>query len=208
MQRIFAGSAPKGAPKAGCRTLRRRSGIFSRSVVLQVHATKFAAAKVFVPDVYDDDRGYFKEAWSKGKYAALDLPTLEWEQDSTSWSTRNVIRGMHYDFRMAKLVQCLHGRIFDAIVDLRRESPTYLQWQGFILSAGNHRQLYVPAGFAHGFIALADEVIVHYKNSVAYDPDSEGAISWRNPRVGIEWPLVGEPRLSAKDAAIALDALP
>jgi dTDP-4-dehydrorhamnose 3,5-epimerase len=176
--------------------------------VLQVYATKFAAAKVLVPDVFDDDRGYFKESWSQPKYAALELPTLEWEQDSTSWSTRNVIRGMHYDFRMAKLVQCLHGRIFDAIVDVRRDSPTYLQWQGFLLSSSNHRQLYVPAGFAHGFIALADEVVVYYKNSVAYDPATEGAISWRNPRVGIEWPLVGEPRLSAKDAAVALDALP
>jgi dTDP-4-dehydrorhamnose 3,5-epimerase len=171
--------------------------------VLHAYATKFAAAKIFVPDVYDDDRGFFKEVWSKPKYGALGLDVLEWEQDSASWSTRNVIRGMHYDFRMAK-----HGRIFDVIVDLQRESPTYLQWQGFILSAGNHRQLYVPAGFAHGFIALDDEVVVHYKNSVAYDPASEGAISWRNPRVGIEWPLVGEPRLSAKDAAVPLEALP
>ncbi len=176
--------------------------------MLQAHATKFAAAKVFVPDVYDDDRGYFKETWSKPKYAALDLDTLEWEQDSTSWSTRNVIRGMHYDFRMAKLVQCLSGRIFDAIVDLRRDSPTYLEWQGFMLSSSNHRQLFVPAGFAHGFIALADEVVVHYKNSVAFNAATEGAISWRNPRVGIEWPLVGEPRVSAKDAAVPLDFLP
>lgn len=176
--------------------------------MLQAYATKFAAAKVFVPDVYDDDRGFFKETWSKTKYASLAIGTVEWEQDSTSWSTRNVVRGMHYDFRMAKLVQCLHGRIFDVIVDLHRESPTYLQWQGFMISAGNHRQLYVPAGFAHGFIALDDEVVVHYKNSVAYDPATEGAISWRNPRVGIEWPLVGEPRLSAKDAAVALDFLP
>jgi dTDP-4-dehydrorhamnose 3,5-epimerase len=77
-----------------------------------------------------------------------------------------------------------------------------------MLTDANHRQLYVPPGFGHGFIALADEVVVHYKNSVAYDPASEGAISWRNPRVGIEWPLVGEPRISAKDAAVPLDALP
>lgn len=176
--------------------------------MLQAYATKFAAAQVFVPDVFDDDRGYFKEVWSKPKYDRLGIATLQWEQESTSWSTRNVIRGMHYDFGMAKLVQCLHGRIFDAIVDLRRDSPTYLQWQGFVLSSSNHRQLYVPAGFAHGFIALDDEVIVHYKNSVPYNPASEGGISWRNARVGIEWPLVGEPRLSAKDAAIALDFLP
>src|ERR1035438_5442017 len=93
--------------------------------VLTVHPTKFAAAKVFVPDVFDADRGYFKEVWSKPKYAALDLPTLEWEQDSTSWSPSNVIRGLHSGVRMAKLVQCLHGRIFDVIVDVRRDSSTH-----------------------------------------------------------------------------------
>lgn len=176
--------------------------------MLQAYPTKFSDAKVLVPDVYDDDRGFFKEVWSKPKYGAAGLPVSEWEQDSVSWSTRNVIRGMHYDFRMAKLVQCLQGRIFDVIVDLHRDSPTYLHWQGFMLSAINHRQLFVPAGFAHGFLALDDEVIVHYKNSVPFDATSEGAISWANPLVGIVWPIVGAPRLSAKDAAIAMDVLP
>jgi dTDP-4-dehydrorhamnose 3,5-epimerase len=176
--------------------------------VLQSYPTKFDEAKILVPDVYDDDRGYFKETWSQPKYGAVNLPTLDWAQDSVSWSTRNVVRGMHYDFRMAKLVQCLHGRIYDVIVDLRRESPTYLEWQGFMLTAVNHRQLYVPAGFAHGFLALDDEVVVHYKNSVPYDATTEGAISWRNYRVGIVWPLVGEARLSAKDADVPADFLP
>jgi dTDP-4-dehydrorhamnose 3,5-epimerase len=109
---------------------------------------------------------------------------------------------------MAKLVQCLRGRIWDAIADLRRGSPTYLQWDGFLLTEHNHRQLYVPPGFAHGFIALDDDVVVSYKNSVPYDPAREGAVSWRNPRIGIRWPLVGEPRLSAKDAAVPEDFLP
>ncbi|HEX3468826.1 MAG TPA: dTDP-4-dehydrorhamnose 3,5-epimerase, partial [Candidatus Elarobacter sp.] len=105
--------------------------------------------------------------------------------------------------------QCLRGAVWDAIVDLRRESPTYLRWEGFELTAGNHRQLFVPAGFAHGFLALDDEVIVSYKNSVPYDPALEGAISWRNARVGIAWPLGGaDPHLSAKDAAIPADYLP
>lgn len=176
--------------------------------MLQVHPTLFADAKVFVPDVFEDDRGYFKETWSKPKYAAAGLAVTDWAQDSTSRSTRNVIRGMHYDLRMAKLVQCVHGRIFDAIVDVRRDSPTYLRWEGFILSAENHRQLFVPAGFAHGFLALEDDVVVHYKNSVPFDPASESAISWRNARVGIAWPLAGEPRLSAKDAAVDPDAVP
>jgi dTDP-4-dehydrorhamnose 3,5-epimerase len=175
--------------------------------MIVAHPTRFADAKLFVPDVFDDDRGFFKEVWSAPKYRG-HVPITEWEQDSTSWSTRNVLRGIHYDFRMAKLVQCLHGRIFDAIVDLREDSPTYLQWQGFLLTAANHRQLFVPAGFGHGFLALDEENIVHYKNSVAYSANTEGAISWRNERVGIVWPLAGEPRLSAKDAAIATDFLP
>ena len=168
--------------------------------------TKFAEARVFIPDVFADDRGFFKETWSDPKYAALGLD-LHFAQDSSSRSARNVLRGLHYDFRMAKLVQCLHGRIWDVIVDLRRESPTYLQWEGFDLTDSNHHQVFVPAGFGHGFLAL-DDVVVYYKNSVPYDAASEGAVSWRNPRIGVQWPLDGEPRLSAKDAAVPLDFLP
>ncbi len=178
--------------------------------MLQIESTRFPEAKVFVPDVYSDERGFFKEVWSRPKYEhAFGAMPLVWDQDSLSRSTRNVLRGMHYDFRMAKLVQCLHGEIYDCIVDLRRESPTYLQWEGFTLSAGNHRQLLVPAGFGHGFLARSDDVIVHYKNSVPFDAKTEGAVSWRNPQIGIVWPLEGaQPILSAKDAAVPLDALP
>jgi dTDP-4-dehydrorhamnose 3,5-epimerase len=176
---------------------------------LQVFPTTFAEARVFVPDVYADERGFFKEVWSKPKYGALGLEVAQWDQDSLSRSKRDVLRGMHYDFRMAKLVQCIEGAIFDVIVDLRRGSPTYLQWEGFTLTADNHRQLFVPAGFGHGFLAQADDVIVHYKNSVPFDATSEGAVSWRNPAIGIVWPLAGrEPVLSAKDAAVSLDFLP
>ena len=105
-------------------------------------------------------------------------------------------------------MQALRGRIWDVIVDLRRASPTYLKWQGFMLTDRNHRQLYVPPGFGHGFLALDDEVVVSYKNSIAYDPKREGGVSWRNPQIGIVWPLVGEPRVSAKDDAVPLDFLP
>jgi dTDP-4-dehydrorhamnose 3,5-epimerase len=176
---------------------------------LQVFPTKFAEARVFVPDVYGDERGFFKEVWSKPKYAAVGLEIAQWDQDSLSRSKRDVLRGMHFDFRMAKLVQCIEGAIFDVIVDLRRGSPTYLQWEGFTLTADNHRQLFVPAGFGHGFFAQADDVIVHYKNSVPFDATSEGAVSWRSPAIGIVWPLTGrEPLLSAKDAAVPLDFLP
>ena len=170
--------------------------------MLQIFPTKFDAAKVYVPDVFEDDRGFFKEIYSQPKYAELGM-TDTWPQDSMSWSSHNVIRGMHYDPRMAKLVQCVHGRIYDVIVDLRDGSPTYKQWQGFILSADNHRQLYVPPMFAHGFLVLSDEAVVAYKNSATYDPSTERAISWREPSVGIVWPLVGEARLSTKDAEVA-----
>jgi dTDP-4-dehydrorhamnose 3,5-epimerase len=175
--------------------------------VIQSFPTIFAEARVFVPDVFEDDRGFFKETWSDPKYAELGLD-VRWPQDSCSWSTRNVLRGLHYDFAMAKLVQCVKGRIWDAIVDLRRDSSTYLKWQGFVLSDRNHKQLYVPPGFGHGFLALDDEVVVYYKNSVPYDASREGAVLWRNSRIGVQWPLVGEPRLSVKDAAVPDDFLP
>jgi dTDP-4-dehydrorhamnose 3,5-epimerase len=177
--------------------------------VIQVFPTTFADARVFVPDVFEDDRGFFKETWSDPKYAALGLD-MRFAQDSSSRSARNVIRGLHYDFRMAKLVQCLRGRIWDVIVDLRRESPTYLRWEGFELTDRNHRQLFVPAGFAHGFLALEEDATVYYKNSVPYDAKAEGAVSWCNPRIGVQWPLAPgtAPRLSAKDAAVPEDFLP
>lgn len=168
--------------------------------MIKVRDTDFPDAKIYVPDVFNDDRGYFKETYSRDKYAAVGM-TGEWVQDSVSRSSRNVIRGMHYDMRMAKLVQVLVGHIFDVIVDVREGSPTYKKWQGFDLTADNHWQLYVPRGFAHGFLALADDNIVQYKMTAHFDPSSERVLSWTDPSVGIKWPLAGEPRLSAKDAA-------
>ena len=168
--------------------------------MIQVRDTDFAEAKLFIPDVYPDARGFFKESFSKSKYAALGLQDV-WVQDSVSRSTRDVIRGMHYDLRMAKFVQVLLGRMFDVIVDVRAGSPSYKRWQGFELSADNHHQLYVPKGFAHGFLAQSDDVIVHYKMSAEYDPEHEGVLSWRDAEVGIAWPLGGAPILSPKDAA-------
>jgi len=168
--------------------------------MIAVHKTDFPDAKIYVPDVFHDQRGYFKETYSTDKYAALGMTDV-WVQDSVSRSKRNVIRGMHYDLRMAKLVQVLLGAVYDVIVDVREGSPTFKRWQGFELSADNHRQLYVPKGFAHGFLALSDEVVVHYKMTALYDPKHEGLLSWRDPQVAIAWPLQGEPILSPKDAA-------
>jgi dTDP-4-dehydrorhamnose 3,5-epimerase len=165
---------------------------------IQVLSTDFAEARIFVPDVFSDERGFFKETYSTAKYRALGL-TDEFVQDSVSFSARNVIRGLHYDVRMSKLVQVLRGRIFDVIVDLRDGSPTSLRWQGFELSADNHCQLYVPPGFAHGFLALTDDVVFSYKHGALYDPAYERSVRWNDPTLAIEWPLDGEPILSPKD---------
>ena len=167
--------------------------------MLTVRPTDFAEAKIIVPDVYEDDRGFFKETYSKRKYAAIGV-TDEWLQDGVSLSGKNVIRGMHYQPGMAKLVNALDGEIFDVIVDLRIGSPTFKRWQGFHLTAANHLQLYVPDGFAHGFLTMSDHVVLHYKMSAHHDPSTERILSWRDASVGIEWPLSGAPRLSPKDA--------
>ena len=165
--------------------------------------TLFDEAKVFAPDVFEDDRGFFKETYSIAKYRALGLAD-EFVQDSVSFSSRNVIRGLHYDFAMSKLVQVLRGKIWDVIVDLRKASPTHLRWQGFYLSEHNHKQLYVPPGFAHGFLALTDHVVFSYKHGALYDSAREGAIRWNDPTLDIAWPLAGKPRLSAKDRSAPL----
>jgi dTDP-4-dehydrorhamnose 3,5-epimerase len=172
--------------------------------------TIFDAAKIFVPDVFEDERGFFKETYSTSKYGALGLHDT-FVQDSVSFSTRNVIRGLHYDLRMSKFVQVLRGKIWDVIVDIRSTSPTYLKWQGFFLSEHNHRQLYIPPGFANGFIALTDDVVFSYKHGALYDPATEGAIRWNDPALAIPWPLAGEPRVSLKDQnapELAVAAIP
>ncbi len=170
--------------------------------MLETRATKFSEALVIAPDVFMDERGYFKETYSQKKYESLGIPNA-FVQDNLSCSRKGVLRGMHYDLRMAKLVQCLEGVIYDAIVDMREESPTYKQWDALELSSDNHLQLYVPQGFAHGFYVLSDYAVVLYKQTALYDPRHERAVSWRDPSIGIEWPLEGrEPVLSPKDAQL------
>src|SRR5579883_2277449 len=170
--------------------------------MLQKLATKFPDAAIVVPDVFPDERGLFKEVYSEEKYAAIGIRG-PFVQDNVSVSHSGVLRGMHYDLRMAKLVQCLDGAIYDVIADMREGSPTYKQWDAVELSGLNHRQLYVPPGFAHGFYVVSERAVVLYKQTAAYDPSQERAISWRDPQLGIEWPLSGrDPILSAKDAAL------
>ncbi len=168
-------------------------------MAITVQETTLAGARIFQPDVYEDDRGFFKETYATAKYRALGLTDV-FVQDSVSVSSKNVVRGMHGDPHMSKFVQVLRGRIWDAIVDLRPESPSFLRWQGFVLSEDNHRQLYIPPGFAHGFIALTDDVVFQYKHGALYDPAREFAWNWQSAAFGIAWPIVGEARVSAKDA--------
>lgn len=172
-------------------------------MALQARETALADARLFIPDVYRDGRGFFKETYSTAKYHALGLLDV-FVQDSVSLSTRNVIRGMHGDPQMSKLVTVLRGRIWDVIVDLRPGSATYLRWEGFELSEDNHVQLYIPRGFAHGFLAQTDDVVFSYKHSALHDPAREFAFRWNDPAFAIAWPLDGEPILSAKDQSAPL----
>jgi dTDP-4-dehydrorhamnose 3,5-epimerase len=169
-------------------------------MALTVRETTLKDARLFLPDVWEDDRGFFKETYTTSKYGALGL-TDAFVQDSVSFSSKNVIRGLHGDPEMSKFVTVLRGKIWDVIVDVRRGSETYGKWEGFYLSEHNHRQLYIPKGFAHGFLALTDDVVFSYKHGALHDAKREFAYRWNSPALAIAWPLVGEPRVSAKDQA-------
>jgi len=153
---------------------------------------------VFYPEVFEDDRGFFKETYSRNKYRELGLLD-DFVQDSVSFSSRNVVRGLHGDPEMSKLIQVLRGKVFDVVVDLRRNSPTFRKWQGFYLSEHNHAQIYVPKGCFNGFMALADDVVFSYKHGAHHDASREVGVKWNEPSLGITWPVVGEPRVSIKD---------
>ncbi len=169
--------------------------------MLEVRETSFAEVKIVVPEVFSDARGFFEEVFSRPKYAAIGILD-DFIQDNVSHSKKNVLRGMHYDLRMAKLVQTLQGAIYDVVVDMRQDSKFYKKWFGCRLTAENHWQLYVPAGFAHGFLTLSDEALVMYKQSATYAPEHERLLRWDDPTVAIEWLLGATPAvLSAKDAA-------
>ena len=165
------------------------------------------ASKLVVPQVFSDPRGYLFESYNEPKFRALGIEHA-WPQDTVSVSRRGVLRGLHCDPRMAKLVQVLHGAVYDVFVDMHPESPTYRQWQGVELSDRFQQQLYVPPGFAHGFLALEEGTVFHYKFSMTWDPAREIGLRWDDPALKIAWPLDsipgGAPMLSPKDAAAPL----
>jgi dTDP-4-dehydrorhamnose 3,5-epimerase len=167
-------------------------------MALRVRETTLPDARLIVPDVFQDERGYFKETYSTAKYRALGI-TDEFVQDSVSYSRQNVIRGLHGDPKMSKLVQVLRGEVWEVIVDLRDASPTYRKWEAFTLSESNHHQLYIPAGFLNGFITLSTEVLFAYKHGALYDPARQISVRWDDPTLAIPWPVTGEPVLSEPD---------
>ncbi|GAB3318890.1 dTDP-4-dehydrorhamnose 3,5-epimerase family protein [Haliea atlantica] len=155
------------------------------------------------PRVFGDERGFFLESWNAATFREAGFD-LDFVQDNHSRSARGILRGLHYQTRhtQGKLVRVTAGAVFDVAVDLRRDSPTLGQWFGAELSAENHRMLWVPPGFAHGFYVLSESADFQYKCTDYYDPKSEITLAWNDPRVGIDWPIPpGEsPQLSGKDA--------
>jgi dTDP-4-dehydrorhamnose 3,5-epimerase len=157
------------------------------------------------PTIFPDERGFFTETWRRDRYQEAGLPG-EFVQDNVSVSGRGVVRGLHYQKdpnAQGKLVTVVRGTIFDVAVDLRRDSPTFRQWFGVELSGDAPRQLWIPAGFAHGFQALTDGAVVTYKCTTAYSPADERSLRWNDPTVGIRWPLESGI-LSEKDAIAPL----
>jgi dTDP-4-dehydrorhamnose 3,5-epimerase len=167
-----------------------------------VTATALPEVLLVEPKVVGDGRGYFFESWHAERYAAHGIRDA-FVQDNVSYSTRGVLRGLHlqHPHDQAKLIQVLRGAVLDVAVDVRRGSPRFGRWVGAELTAANRHQLYVPQGFAHGFVVLSDEALVSYKVSAAYRPDAELAIRWDDPEIGIAWPAELAPTLSARDAA-------
>ena len=151
------------------------------------------------PVVHGDERGFFLETYRRSAFAELGIDD-EFVQDNHSRSRRGVLRGLHVQPGMAKLVRCARGAIFDVVVDVRPESPNFGRWEGHELSDANHRMLYCPDGFAHGFCVLSEEADVVYLCSDYYDPQTERAIAYDDPEIGVQWPP-GDHRVSARDAA-------
>jgi len=162
------------------------------------------------PRVFGDDRGFFLESYNRRNLAAAAGVTADFVQDNHSRSERNVLRGLHYQIRQpqGKLMRALVGEIFDVAVDLRRSSPTFGRFVGERLSAENRKMLWVPPGFAHGFVVLSDVAEVLYKTTDYYAPEHERVLSWNDPDLAIPWPLTGAPILSGKDrkGAVLKDA--
>ncbi len=166
-------------------------------------ATPTAIPDVLViePKVFGDARGFFYESFNQKAFNEAIGLTLNFVQDNHSRSTKSVLRGLHYQIQQpqGKLVRVVRGAVFDVAVDIRKRSPTFGQWVGVELTEDNHKQLWLPPGFAHGFVVTSESADFLYKTTDYYAPQYERCIAWNDPAIGIEWPLGIEPQLSAKD---------
>ena len=173
---------------------------------MNVTETNLKGVFLIEPQVFGDARGWFMESWSRRKFEDAEL-SVEFLQDNQSFSAqKGTLRGLHYQLNpmaQAKLLRCTRGKIFDVAVDIRRGSPQYAKWVGAELSAENKRQLFIPRGFAHGFLTLTDDVEVQYKADNYYAPECDGNIRWNDPEIGIAWPIP-PVILSGKDEAAPL----
>jgi len=169
---------------------------------MNVINTRFDDVKILEPVVFQDERGYFMESYNKDLLKSLGLGNDEFLQDNQSFSVNaGVLRGLHYQLHpkaQAKLIRVISGAIYDVIVDIRKGSPSFGHWQGFILSDSNKRQLYIPKGFAHGFCTIVPNTIVNYKVDEYYSPKHDRGIAWNDPDLSIHWPT-SSPILSEKD---------
>ncbi|MBG8920769.1 dTDP-4-dehydrorhamnose 3,5-epimerase [Neisseria meningitidis] len=164
--------------------------------------TRIPDVKLLEPKVFGDERGFFMETF-RDEWFRQNVAERTFVQENHSKSTQGVLRDLHYQTEntQGKLVRVVSGEVFDVAVDMRRDSPTFGHWVGEVLSADNKRQLWVPEGFAHGFYVLSDEAEFVYKCTDYYNPNAEHSLIWNDATVGIDWPLLGEPSLSAKDLA-------
>lgn len=185
---------------------------------MTVTQTSLPGVLIIEPRVFGDSRGFFLESWNARTFSEITGLQRDFVQDNHSRSQKGVLRGLHFqrEHTQGKLVRVVSGRVFDVAVDVRRSSPTFGQWTGVDLSAENHRQLWIPEGFAHGFLVLSESADFLYKTTDYYHPASDRTLLWNDPAVGIDWPLDelgGAPlQLSAKDEVGAtldsLEALP
>jgi len=174
---------------------------------MEFEPTRLPEVVLIKPRVFGDARGFFFETWQAEQFAAAGI-TLPFVQDNHSHSTRHTLRGLHFQIEQpqGKLIRVSRGEVFDVAVDIRRSSPRFGQWVGVVLSDTNHHMLWVPPGFAHGYLAMSTEIDFLYKCTDYYAPQHERAIRWNDPQVGVQWPLAASavPILSEKDALAPL----
>lgn len=171
---------------------------------MKVTTTELSGVIIIEPKIFSDDRGFFMESYNKRAMAKYGIDA-DFVQDNHSCSSKNVLRGLHYQIQNAqgKLVRVVAGSVYDVVVDIRRSSRTFGRWFGLTLSAENKRMLWVPAGFAHGFLVTSEYAEFLYKTTDYYAPEYERSLRWDDPQIGIQWPIEGKPVLSGKDQAAA-----